>query len=675
MRFRAALVLLLALSGAARAQATHDTLTIGMAQFPSSLHPDIDPEVVKSYVMGFVVRPITAFDKDWHNSCLLCTELPTLDNGLAKVEDRPDGSKGMAVTIKLKPGLQWGDGQPVTARDIAFTWTLGRDPASGFANNNPWGRATSVDVVDDHTAVLHLDRVRADYAQWDQILPEHVEAAVVTKAASPGAYINATGYNREPLNPGLYDGPYMITAYDSGNQIVLEPNPHWAGTRPGFKRIVLRHIESTAALQANLLSGDVDMVVGEGVGLTIDQALALQKAHPDQFRYEFKPSLTYEHIDLKKENPLLADVRVRRALLMAMDRRTMVDRLFQGKQPVAATWVNPLSPNFDAAVPVVPYDLAGARALLKEAGWTPGADGVCRNAAGDRLAFELGHHRRQPAARVAGAGAAIRLEERLHRGDDQERTRPHPVRRHAEASQLHGHGDVRLEQRRHRIAAAHARDVADPDRGEQLRRRQLPRVQRPQDGRRYPRRRRRAGPGQAEGDLGRHAAHLRRGGAGAAAVLPRRTAYHADLAAWLPAHWAGRHELRLVRELAPRLIRFACALLALVFAAAAGEPDHRTLVIGVSSFPSTLQPAIDPDAIKFYVLGFADRPVTGFDGDRRPSLPALHPGPQPRQWRRGHGGRGDGGHLAFPAGAELGRRRPARRPRPCLHRAGRARPE
>ena len=385
------LALLLATTGLTHAQSpAHDTLTIGMAQFPSSLHPNIDPEVVRSYAMGFVIRQITAFDKDWHNSCLLCTQLPSLDNGLVKTEDRPDGTKGMAVTIKLKPGLQWGDGQPVTARDIAFTWKLGSDPASGFSNNNPWGRAKSVDVVDDTTAVLHLDRVRSDYAQWDQILPEHIEATVVAKDASPGAYINGTTYNRAPVNPGLYNGPYMVTGYESGNQIILEPNPHWSGTKPGFKRIVLRHIENTAALQANLLSGDVDMVVGEGVGLTIDQALALQKAHPDQFHYEFKPSLTYEHIDLKRENPLLQDVRVRRALVMATDRQTMVDRLFQGKQPVAATWVNPLSPNYDGSVPVVKFDAAGAKALLKDAGWTPGADGVCRNAAGEKLALELG---------------------------------------------------------------------------------------------------------------------------------------------------------------------------------------------------------------------------------------------------------------------------------------------
>jgi peptide/nickel transport system substrate-binding protein len=388
----------------ARAAATHDTLTIGIAQFPSSLHPNIDALVVRSYAVGFAIRQITAFGPDWKNSCLLCTELPTLENGLARIEDRPDGTKGMAVTIKLKPDLAWGDGVPVTAQDIAFTWKLGSDPGSGFSNANPWDRATSVDVIDDRTAVLHLDRVRTDFNQWDQILPEHVEGAVVARATRPGDYINGTNYNRAPINPGLYDGPYMITGYASGAQIVLEPNPHWAGTKPGFKRIVLRFIENTAALQANLLSGDIDMVAGESIGLSIDQAMALQKQHPDAFHYEFRSSLTYEHIDLKRENPLLADVRVRRALLLAMDRQTLVEKLFHGTQPVAATWVNPLSPYYDASIPVVKFDLAGARALLQEAGWTPGPDGICRNEAGDRLSFELvttaGNHLRELQAQV-----------------------------------------------------------------------------------------------------------------------------------------------------------------------------------------------------------------------------------------------------------------------------------
>jgi peptide/nickel transport system substrate-binding protein len=67
----------------------------------------------------------------------------------------------------------------------------------------------------------------------------------------------------------------------------------------------------------------------------------------------------------------------------------MVQKLFEGKQPVAATWVNPLEVNYSRDVPTYPYDLKKAKALLAEAGWTPGSDGICRNAAGAPLSIEL----------------------------------------------------------------------------------------------------------------------------------------------------------------------------------------------------------------------------------------------------------------------------------------------
>jgi peptide/nickel transport system substrate-binding protein len=391
MKFRAAIaaIAMMALPQLVSPAAAKDDLVIGVAQFPSSLHPAIDALVIKNYVLGFVIRPITAFDQDWKNSCMLCTELPTLENGLAKFEDQPGGGRGMAVTIKLKPDLKWGDGVPVTSKDLAFTWKLGTDPAAGFSNQHPWGRAKSLDVVDDHTVVLHLDKVLVDYNQWDQILPEHIEGPLYAKGGSAAEYNQQTAFNRAPTTPGLFDGPFLISEYTSGAQIVLTPNPYWPGTKPGFKRIVLKVIENTAALQANLLSGDVDMVAGEGVGLTIDQVIALRKQNPDKFEYIFKPSLTYEHIDLKIENPILADVRVRRALLYAMDRKTIAQRLFDGMQPVADTWVNPLDPNYAKDVPTYPYDLPKAKALLAEAGWKPGSDGICRNASGEKLSLEI----------------------------------------------------------------------------------------------------------------------------------------------------------------------------------------------------------------------------------------------------------------------------------------------
>jgi peptide/nickel transport system substrate-binding protein len=171
--------------------------------------------------------------------------------------------------------------------------------------------------------------------------------------------------------------------------LVLERNTHWTGDRPFFDRIVIRAIGNTAALQSNLLSGDIDMVPGDGIGLTLDQVLVMQKQYPARFTYAFKPNLAYAHVDLQLDNPILADVRVRRALLLGLDRQAMVDKLMGGRVPVANSFVNPQEPEYTPDVPVYPYDPAHARALLAEAGWTPGPDGICRNAAGERLSLQF----------------------------------------------------------------------------------------------------------------------------------------------------------------------------------------------------------------------------------------------------------------------------------------------
>ena len=107
------------------------------------------------------------------------------------------------MTLQLRPGLRWGDGVPVTARDIAFTWRVGSDPNAGFAARHSWTRATAVDVVDDQTAVLHLPRTLVSFPLWDELLSEHLDGPVYDAAQAPGDYINHTVYNRDPLNPAF----------------------------------------------------------------------------------------------------------------------------------------------------------------------------------------------------------------------------------------------------------------------------------------------------------------------------------------------------------------------------------------------------------------------------------------------------------------------------------------
>src|SRR5690348_10718475 len=123
-----ALALLIATSlSAPLAAGEHDTLTIGIIQFPSTLNPNTDAMAAKSYVLGFAVRPFTVYDADWKLTCLLCTQLPSIENGLAVPVELPDAKKGVDLTYAIPADATWGDGVPVTTKDVLFTYAVGKD--------------------------------------------------------------------------------------------------------------------------------------------------------------------------------------------------------------------------------------------------------------------------------------------------------------------------------------------------------------------------------------------------------------------------------------------------------------------------------------------------------------------------------------------------------------------
>jgi peptide/nickel transport system substrate-binding protein len=369
------------------AAAEHDMLTIGITQFPATLNPNIDAMAAKSYVLGMALRPFTVYDADWKLVCLLCTDVPTIENGRAVAVDRREGGKGVDLTFTIRPDAAWGDGVPVTTADVMFTYEVGRNPQSAVTSAELYRRITSIDVKDDKTFTLHLDKLTFDYAAINGfvLLPAHIERQAF---ADPAQYRVQTRYATDPTNPGLYNGPYRITEVATGSHVVLEPNPHWAGPPGRFRRITVRTIENTAALEANLLSGAIDMVAGE-LGPSLDEGLAFDKRHGSAFQIIYKPGLVFEHVDLNLGVPALSDRRVRQALLLGLDREAISRSLFAGRQPVADSFVNPLDRGFSTATPQYRHDPKRAAALLDEAGWRLDAGGVRRNAAGEALTLEL----------------------------------------------------------------------------------------------------------------------------------------------------------------------------------------------------------------------------------------------------------------------------------------------
>ena len=390
MRFLKAILIALVVytsAGSPSTIAAKDKLVIGITQFPSTFHPNIDSMAAKSYILAMTARPFTVFDANWELICMLCTELPTLENGLAKKERTPGGKQGIAVTYSIQPKALWGDGVAVSTKDVLFTWKVGRHPKSSVGNMELYRSIYKIDVKDEKTFTFHFDKLTFDYNSINDfiLIPAHIDEA---NFSNPEVYKNRTAFDTDTLNKGLYFGPYKITEVAPGSHVVLDRNPTWYGKSPAFNRIVVRAIGNTAAMEANLVSGGLDMIAGE-LGLSIDQAISFEKRHKQKYNVIYQPGLVYEHIDLNLENPLLQDIRIRKALIYAIDRKAISESLFGGRQPVAHSSVNPLDWVFAEDVPKYAYDPEKTAALLDEAGWSIKNRGVRTNAKGQELTFEI----------------------------------------------------------------------------------------------------------------------------------------------------------------------------------------------------------------------------------------------------------------------------------------------
>jgi peptide/nickel transport system substrate-binding protein len=377
----------LAATPALAQESKRDELVIGVSQFPQGFHPNLASHVVLSLINGMTRRPFTVYDADWKLICMLCETLPSRDAGTIRDWTTPAGEPGLEVDYTIRAGAAWGDGVPVTTKDVEFTWAIGRDETAGINNQELYRRMEKIVAHDASRFTIFWNKrtCNAEAINDFELVPAHLEAAA---ASDPTAYRTRNAYDTDPTQAGLYFGPYRIASVEPGATITLEPNPTWWGKKPAFKRITVRTIENTAALEANLLSGEIDYIAGED-GISLDQAIAFEKRHGDRFNVVFKPGLFYEHVDLRLDNPILEDRQVRRALLHAIDRRAISERLFEGKQPVADTFVHPLDAVHTDDVRKYTFDPDEARAMLDAAGWTDIRKGIRHNAAGEPLRIEI----------------------------------------------------------------------------------------------------------------------------------------------------------------------------------------------------------------------------------------------------------------------------------------------
>jgi len=361
------------------AQQRRDAVVIGMAQEPDIIGP-FSTMAAAGVIHNSLFAYFAPFNDKWVRVPMLAEKLPTLKDG--DWELLP-GNK-MRVTWKIRRGFTWHDGKPVTGLDARFSYGMLRNPRTPTLTRFILNKVDNVLIPnpnDPYTMVVQWNE-RWPFANAlpygdNYLLPRHILERQYLQ--DPGK-LRADPFFRAPVGAG----PYKFKEWVPGSHITLEAYDGFAGEKPKIKTITFRFILDSVVLTANQMAGSVDATEINNFG--IDQMVDIERRNPNVTTH-YTEALIWERIEFNNDDEWLKDRRVRQAIAYGIDRETIVKTLFQGKQPVAHSWLPTRHPGAHPNVKKYPYDPARARQLLAEAGFTPGPDGILRDRNGKR--FEM----------------------------------------------------------------------------------------------------------------------------------------------------------------------------------------------------------------------------------------------------------------------------------------------
>ena len=280
--------------------------------------------------------------------------------------DWAPAADGLSWTFHLRQGVTWHDGQPFTADDVVFTFNnivLNKKLAANGASS--YGVVDHVEAVDPHTVKFVLKKPFASLpsylAYYAGILPKHIFQGV----EDPW---KLTDFNKK--NP-IGTGPFKIGQYQPGSYVTLVANDNYWGGKPKLRSVTFKIVPDANAQVAQMLSGDVDVI-----GLADPAVLERFQNNPNVQVVTQTQNIWY-WVALNQTDPRFQDVRVRQALLMAIDRPAIIKSVLKGYGQIATGPIPTVQKAYyDPNVQQYPYDVQQAKDLLKQAGWAPGPDGV-----------------------------------------------------------------------------------------------------------------------------------------------------------------------------------------------------------------------------------------------------------------------------------------------------------
>ena len=341
----------------------------------AGLGPAETGPTVQAVLIYNILNPLVYYDE--------FTELkPVLAESIDVAED------GLTYTFKLHQGVKFHDGKELTSADVKYTYDFYRDPANASTIAGVFAGIDTVDTPDDYTVVVHMAEVNAaSLSNWGDVpIVQSEYHAQVGEDVFRTAPIGTGAYKLKEWRPAEFT---ELEAFDD----------HFRG-RPNIDIIRQDVVPEPSVRMIALQTGEADSAVWP---LLVEDSIALE-ADPNFIVFRTLAN-SVKHFPLNNSLPQLSDKRVRQAMMHALDRQRIIDDLWNGAAQVAhsnlspknAFYYNPNLKHYD-------YDPEKAKALLDEAGWTMGADGV-REKDGTKLSFTCttitGDQARRPIAELA----------------------------------------------------------------------------------------------------------------------------------------------------------------------------------------------------------------------------------------------------------------------------------
>jgi peptide/nickel transport system substrate-binding protein len=332
------------------AAVTGDSLVDASIGEPSNFIPALSSDSASSAVTEHVYLGLVKFDKD-------LKIVPDLAESFEISEDL------RTITFKLREGIVWQDGQPFTSADCLFTWQLMKDPLTPTPYGENFIQIESAQAEDPLTFQVTYKRPMAkSLSTWAfNIMPRHL---------LEGVNLDESPLSRKPVGTG----PFSLESWEVGQRVIMAASESYFRGRPFLDRLITRIIPDTATQMMELVTGSLDMMT-----LTPDQWVEAQE-NPDllaNFNFFTYPAFAYTYLGFNLKDGRLSDVRVRKAIALAIDKNEIIEGVLLGfGQPANGPFKPDMWANNKNVKPY-PYDPAKAVQLLKEAGWADSdGDGI-----------------------------------------------------------------------------------------------------------------------------------------------------------------------------------------------------------------------------------------------------------------------------------------------------------